>query len=204
VRRARRKGSAEAVLERELCDLDPVQPEERSLGAQHRLGAPPDSGVERRWEIFCPPHLDHLELDAQLPARGFEVLHDEILDLSRESEHSHPRKPWHDLLEELHSFCHKVRGEVGHARHVASRVREAGDDPEFDRIEARRRHDGNRRGCFLHGYRPEGNRRDDEVRLQPDEVSGQARECVGAPFRIADLEDVSPALDVSELTQAAA
>jgi hypothetical protein len=107
-----------------------------------------------------------------------------------------------DLLQQLKPLRAKLGGHEGHARHVATRSRQAGDETLGDWIGASRHDDRDRAGCLFRGlYQRVRPGRDDDIDLRSDQLLGEIVEQLNIQFRGAILDGDRLAFDPAQLAK---
>jgi hypothetical protein len=106
----------------------------------------------------------------------------------------------HGFLEQLQALGRELRTEKSRPRDVAPGARKAGDQSARHHVAADRHDDGDRRRGLLHDpdARPA---RDDDVRLEADQLSGERGKPIILALRPPVLDDDAPVLDVAEVTE---
>jgi hypothetical protein len=97
-----------------------------------------------------------------------------------------------NLAQQVEPFGGKISLLVRQARHIATRARQAGDQPGADRVPRRRKDDWDRRGCILSGDDWRGTRRDDDIDPEANKL--------GREFGVAVLASSRPAILDGDVT----
>jgi hypothetical protein len=173
-----------------------------------RLGSCTRHGRERALQLVGIAHLQEVQLEPQSPGRALGLAHERALHrrtAAGSPQHGHPRDLRHRFLEQFHPFPGKaLPGAERDARDVATRPRQAGNQPVPHRIDGGRHHDGDRAGRVLGRADRWRACRHDDVYREPDQLSGQIREAVVVPFCRTGLNCEVLALQVAEVPQALA
>ncbi len=163
--------------------------------------------IERRGEgvlkIRRGSHADELRPHRQRsPRRDDLVIDEELSGIRRILQDRYASDAGNDFLEQLEHLDHNLEGwEHGGPCDVASRSRQAGDEPVPDGVRHQYHHDRDRRRHLLGRqarWRAFGNQ---DVNLETDQLDRKVGEAIDPARCIAALYGEVPALDVPELAQ---
>ena len=128
----------------------PMRVQERAGADEQRAGPALDEGCKGGLDVAVAADIENDEL---LPDRLRRGLHVVSLRLGRRGvrvhEHANCCRLGHELAQQLQSLRPQHAAEKAHARDVAARPVEAGDEAVPDRVAAAREDDRHRRGCGL-------------------------------------------------------
>ena len=116
------------------------------------------------------------------------------------SDHADACRPRRGLLENLEALGREIRRNDREARHVASRSRQARDQPLANGVPAAGHDDGYGLRGVLQGQGGSSGNRDNDVRLEADELGGEFRHLFGA-CGTPRLQDDVATLDILELAE---
>src|SRR6266545_6002325 len=112
-----------------------------------------------------------------------------------------PIEPRNGLLEQFQTLADELRGEVGQPRDIATRPREAGDEPAPNRIASNKDNGDSRSRLLGHTGAECASFGHDDINLERNQFGRKSGEPLELPLGISVFNHDVAALDVTEITQ---
>jgi hypothetical protein len=179
--------------------------DEKSVGADHEAaGLQFEQPGEDRLEIALGAGTENLEVEPQRAGRRLEISRlDFGIGIGSVDERANGCRRRDHAVQQLQSLRLQLRAQCGHAREIAARSVQTGDEPESDRITADEEDDRNGRGRGFGRERPKDLiGRGDHGDLSTDQIGCQHRQPIVLLLRPAIFDRDIPALDIAGFSQA--